>query len=41
MTTYKQDVKTKEDKDEHLPRYFDLRLGGSETCTCCAGSGRK
>ena len=21
--------------------YFQLRLGGSETCTCCSGSGRK
>ncbi|WP_186725693.1 YuiA family protein [Planomicrobium sp. CPCC 101110] len=21
--------------------YFQLRLGGSETCSCCSGSGKK
>jgi len=36
----------KEDKAGQCPYckgngYFQLRLGGSETCTCCSGSGRK
>jgi len=36
----------KETKNTHCPYckgegYFQLRLGGSETCNCCNGSGRK
>lgn len=41
MTTYKSDEKRKQCPYCKGDGYFQLRLGGSETCTCCSGSGKK
>lgn len=41
MTTYKTDAKLKQCPYCKGEGYFQLRLGGSETCTCCSGSGKK
>jgi DnaJ-class molecular chaperone len=41
MTTYKKDGKTSQCPYCKGDGYFQLRLGGSETCTYCSGSGRK
>ncbi|WP_342543183.1 YuiA family protein [Paenisporosarcina sp. FSL H8-0542] len=41
MTNYKKDVKANQCPYCKGNGYFQLRLGGSETCSCCAGSGRK
>jgi len=41
MTTYKKGVQNNQCPYCKGNGYFQLRLGGSETCACCLGSGRK
>ncbi|SES16362.1 YuiA family protein [Psychrobacillus sp. OK032] len=41
MTRVKKEVVTKTCPYCKGEGYFQLRLGGSETCNCCNGSGKK
>lgn len=41
MTTYKKDSNTNQCPYCKGNGYFQLRLGGSETCTYCSGTGKK